>query len=625
MTEGILSNTSLIIERNVMVPMRDGVALATDIYRPRPDPDHAARAVPVILERTPYGKHLDSRTEREPGSHGPQSREEIAARFVAEGYAVVYQDCRGRYHSGGVFTKYLSDADDGYDTCDWIVRQPWCNGKIATKGLSYAAHTQVALASTGAPGLTAMFVDSGGFSNGYQSGIRQGGAYELKQAAWAVLFAASTAKREGNTAFARTLADIDVDGWFKRMPWRRGNSPLSGAPEYEDFLFDQWERGTFDAYWKQPGIYAEGFYDQLANVASVHMSSWYDVYTRTAAENYMSLRKAGNAPVRLILGPWIHGNRWETYAGDVEFGPASTFGGNVAASYFDARLRWFEAFLKGDEQAIGDWPAVMIFVMGGGSGRRDAQGRLEHGGRWREEANWPLDDTRWTRFNFHQNGALLPQPPKSDGSLSYAFDPKDPVLTIGGCVVSRPPGILAGGFDQRTDPRFFGCEAPFRPLSERPDVLVFQTEPLAADVEITGPVVAHLWISSTCPDTDFTVKLVDVYPPSEDYPQGFALNLTDGILRVRYRTGWDKPELMEPGQIYPIRIEAFPTSNWFKAGHRIRIDVSSSNFPRFDVNPNTGEPEAQATTTRVARNTLHLSEKFPSHVVLPVIRREDHR
>ena len=183
MKDSTFSNLAMVIERNVMVAMRDGIRLATDIYRPRAEPGEEGRSFPVIMERTPYGKHLDSRTEREPGSTGPMSREEVATYFVAQGYIVVYQDCRGRYGSEGTFTKYLSEADDGHDTCAWIVRQPWSNGKIATKGLSYAAHTQMALASTGAPGLVAMYVDSGGFSNGYQSGIRQGGAYELKQAA----------------------------------------------------------------------------------------------------------------------------------------------------------------------------------------------------------------------------------------------------------------------------------------------------------------------------------------------------------------------------------------------------------------------------------------------------------
>ena len=623
MKESTFSNLAVIIERNVMVKMRDGVRLATDIYRPGSDGESTENAYPVILERTPYGKHLNSRTEREPGSQGPMSREDVAMYFVAHGYVVIYQDCRGRYGSEGSFTKYLSEADDGFDTCEWIVSQAWSNNRIGTKGLSYSAHTQMALASTGAPGLQAMYIDSGGFSNGYQSGIRQGGAYELKQAAWALLFASTIAQRSGNTAVATTLKNIDVEAWFKRMPWSRGNSPLSSVPEYEDFLFDQWERGSFDGYWKQPGIYAEGFYHHLSDVATVHLSSWYDVYTRTAAENYISLARIGSAPVRLILGPWDHGNRWLTFAGDVDFGPEATFGGHIASTFLDARLAWFDKCLKGTGDSVRD-PNVMLFIMGGGSGRKNADGRMQHGGYWRTEQDWPIPRAQWTPYHLQLDGTLSPEWPQQDtGELGYLYDPSHPTPTIGGAVVSRPPGILAGAFNQNSDPRFFGCDAPFGPLAQRDDILVFSTQPLQADMEITGPIVANLWISSDCPDTDFTIKLIDEYPPNEDYPEGFAMNLTDGILRVRYRDSWEDPTMMEPGVVYPIRIEAFPTGNLFKAGHRIRLDISSSNFPHFDVNFNTGEPETQATTSRVASNKVHISREYPSHVVLPIIPARD--
>jgi len=188
----------------------------------------------------------------------------------------------------------------------------------------------------------------------------------------------------------------------------------------------------------------------------------------------------------------------------------------------------------------------------------------------------------------------------------------------GGSVVSRPPAILAGAYDQAEGPEFFGCQPPYRPLSSRSDVLVFQTEPLQEDVEVTGNVEAEIWISSDRLDTDFTIKLIDVYPPSADYPDGYAMNLTDGILRARYRDSWETPSLLTPGEICRIRIQAFPTSNLFRRGHRIRVDVSSSNFPKFDVNPNTGEPEARAAGLQVATNRIHMGAEHPSHVVLPI-------
>lgn len=617
LTEYTLGQDGAMCRREFMVPMRDGIHLATTVYFPGTSLPALGARFPTILERTPYGKDEPSRSERTHNCPQPLARADVARHFVERGYVVVYQDCRGRYGSEGEFTKYLSDAADGHDTCAWIVQQPWSDGAIGMKGLSYAAHTQMAAASVGAPGLRAMVVDSGGFSNAYQSGVRQGGAYELKQAAWAVMFAAEHSRRLQRPGFE--LTPEDLDRWFKRMPWRRGDSPLTATPDYEDFLFDQWERGTFDDYWKQPGLYAQGHYDAIRNVAAIHVSSWYDVYSRTAVENHVGTTALGGVS-RLVLGPWTHGNRWETHAGDADFGPAARLQGSVAASFLDLRLRWFDRWLKDVKNGAGHELPVLLFVMGGGSGRRNAEGRLDHGGQWRAERSWPIKRAQITRYYLSENGAL-DRAPASAGtaSLSYRFDPADPVITLGGSVVSRPPAILAGGFDQVEQPQFFGCRVPGRALADRPDVLVFQTEPLAEDVEVTGEVVVELSISSDCPDTDFTAKLVDVYPPNADYPQGYALNLTDGILRARYRDSWESPSPLQPDQVYAIQIRLFPTSNVFQRGHRIRLDISSSNFPKFDVNPNTGEDEARATHQRVARNTVHLGRMYPSSVLLPVI------
>ncbi|AMO22674.1 CocE/NonD family hydrolase [Ramlibacter tataouinensis] len=599
------------VESDVMVPMRDGIALATDIYFPTTDGKRAPGRYPCILERTPYGKGEPSRSERDSTDTEPLTRREVAGYFVKNGYVVIYQDCRGRHKSGGEFTKYLDDANDGYDTCRWITSQGWSDGTIATKGLSYAAHTQMAAASAGAPGLRAMVVDSGGFSNGFQSGIRQGGAYELKQAAWAVMFAAEHAGLE--------LSPEDLDRWFKRMPWRRGHSPLTPTPQYEEFLFDQWERGSFDEFWKQPGIYAQGYYPQLWHLPVIHISSWYDVYSRTAIENF-SGTIADGAPKRLILGPWTHGNRWETYAGDVDFGPAARFEGNLAPSLLEFRRRWFDRWLKGCCNGANHEPPVMLFVMGGGTGRKNADGRLDHGGCWRAEEQWPIPSTEKTTLHLHADGTLATtRPTEPRAAREYVFDPLDPVPTIGGSVVSRPPAIFAGGFDQVERADFFGCKSPGRPLADRHDVLVFQTAPLQQDLEVTGDIEVVLHVSTNCPDTDFTAKLIDVYPPSADYPQGYALNLTDGIIRARYRDSWESPELLQPGAIYRVTVRMLPTSNLFKRGHRIRLDISSSNFPKFDVNPNTGEAEARAQRTQPASNRIHMDSGSPSYVVLPIV------
>ena len=588
-----------IVERDLMVPARDGVGLATDVYRPAGD-----GPFPVFLERTPYDKSAPSRSERTAAVAQPRSRAEVALYFVRCGYAVVYQDCRGRYKSGGRFTKYLSEAEDGYDTLDWLMRQSWCNGRIGTFGLSYAAHTQAALGCLDPPGLAAQFLDCGGFSNAYRSGIRHGGAFDLKQATWAYNNALADTK---DPAVRAELRAQDIKAWFTRMPWRKGRSPVSAAPEYEDYLFEQWSHGTFDDFWKQPGIYAEGYYDRYADVPVVNLSGWYDPYARTAVENYLGLSRGKRGPMRLILGPWTHGDRSLTYAGDIDFGPAAPVDGNLAEDFFALRRRWFDRWLKGVANGAETEPPVRVFVMGGGSGRRNGAGRLDHGGRWRTAADWPLPETQWTKFYLHSDRTLGRELPDAGAQpLGYASDPRYPVPTIGGALSSGEPVMRGGAYDQRA-------------LAERPDVLVFATLPLERDLEVTGPVTVRLWIASDGPDTDFTAKLIDVHPPNEDYPEGFAMNLSEGILRARYRDSWEEPSPIVPGEVYAITIELFPTGDLFARGHRLRLDISSSNFPHFDINPNSGEPEGSMEHPRVAHNRVFVDAAHPSHVILPII------
>ena len=245
---------------------------------------------------------------------------------------------------------------------------------------------------------------------------------------------------------------------------------------------------------------------------------------------------------------------------------------------------------------------------------------MDHGGRWKTADDWPIPAAVDQPFYLTPDGGLTPHAPTVDeAALSYEYDPAHPVPSIGGTITSGAPIMYGGAYDQREGPDFFGSEAPGRPLADRPDVLVFQTPPLESPVEVTGPLVVRLWISSDAPDTDFTAKLVDVYPPNSDYPDGFAMNVTDGIVRVRYRDSWESPRLMTPGEVVQVVVEAFPTSNLFGAGHRIRLDISSSNYPHFDVNFNTGEPEGLATASRVARNTVYMDRDRPSHAVLPVV------
>ena len=611
--------------REFMVRMRDGVRLATDVYLPAGFLPGIDAPLPAILERTPYGKRDVSRSEINQGRPAAH-RGSIAAYFVARGFAVVFQDCRGRHGSEGEFTKYLSEGPDGYDTLEWITQQDWSTGRTGTMGLSYAAHTQMAAACLNPPGLACMVIDSGGFANSYHCGIRQGGAFELKQATWAVNQAKGSQAVLSDPLLKAALDAQDLMDWFARMPWRPGQSPLRCVPEYERYLFDQWTHESFDEFWQQPGIYAEGFYDTMTRVPTVLMSSWYDAYVRSTMDNFAALSKRDSAdtPTYLIMGSWLHGDRNVHYSGDVDFGPAAMIEGHIAEDWLAFRAQWFDRWLKPGKEAQAAQgrpdPAVRVFMMGGGSGARNAAGRMEHGGSWIQSPHWPLMETHFTPFYLHEDGLLSAQPPEAaDASVTYAFDPANPVPTIGGALTSGAPVFEGGAFDQREGERFFGSRHSGVPLAARNDVLVFETAPLAEDMAVIGPVTVQLHVSSDAPDTDFTAKLIDLCPPNNDYPEGFAMNLTDGIFRCRFHASWSEPEFLESGRIYQIKIEPFATANLFKRGHRIRLDISSSNFPRFDVNPNSGESPALARAPRIALNTVHMGKHTASHVVLPVV------
>ena len=608
--------------RNFNVPMRDGVLLSTDVYLPGAWEEEGLPRRPVILERTPYDKSGVSRSEITLANSEPRTREQIAEYFACHGYVVVMQDCRGCYDSGGVFEKYVNEARDGLDTQTWILSQEWCNGRVGTMGFSYGAHTQCALAAMNPVGLACMFIDSGGFSSAYHGGVRQGGAFEMKQATWAyrqVMKRCSTF----DPAQHESAPEIpDIAEWMRKPDWAPGSSPLSVAPEFENYFFDQWRRGLFDDYWKQPGLYAEGYYDSFPDVPIAILGSWYDPYVRTCITNFLGLREHRSAPLHLVMGPWTHGDRSQTFAGDVDFGPSATLDGNLAEDYFALRLAWFDRYLKGASGVANVLESpVSYFCMGGGRGVPGESGRLQHGGCWRTSAVWPPDGSRPLQLFLGENGRLLDTASnRDDGAVQFRFDPRDPVPTIGGAVTSGGQIMSGGAFDQVQTPETFAVReiATVRPLQQRPDVTAFRSEPLSEKLTIAGPVVAELWVSSDCPDTDFTLKLIDEYPKQTDLPEGYAMNITDGIFRMRYRDGWEREVPLENDEIYMIRIEAFDTCNTFTKGHRIRVDISSSNYPHFDINPNTGRPIGDMKNSTAAVNTVHCSRHHPSRVILNV-------
>ncbi|MCO6382683.1 CocE/NonD family hydrolase [Oceanicola sp. 502str15] len=600
-----------VVLKDVMVPMRDGVRLATDIVLPAREGRALAGPFPTLLHRTPYDKNGTRLSEVSAAEPTPKSNLEVAKVLARAGFAVMNQDCRGRYGSEGVFKKYIGEGEDGADSLEWARGQGWCNGRFGTFGLSYSAHVQTALALQEPEGLEAMFIDSGGFWNAYQGGVRRGGAFELKQATWALKHA-RLSPRASDPLVKAALEGEDVTEWFKAMPWRRGVSPVRHVPEYEEYLFEQWEHGTFDAFWALPELYAAPHYPRLSRVPVFLVCGWFDPYAETILEHFRGWRAHGGH-AEAVIGPWLHGRRSVTHGGDVDFGPGSVIDGLLAEDYEALRVDWFRRWLL-DAPVGARPPLAHWFAMGGGAGERDAEGRMGHGGAWRKDAAWPPEASREIALLLTAEGGLTMGSACPEGEMVLRTDPMDPVPSIGGAVTSGEPVMVGGAFDQVTSPAIFGARAPYLPLAARPDVLVFATPPLAEPVEIAGPVVLEIDLVTDVPDMDLTAKLIDWTPPSESDPKGFAMNLTDGILRLRYRDDWANPSLLDPGRRYDVRVELLPVAALFAKGHRIRLDISGSNFPKFDVNPQTGEPEGRARGSRIAHSTLFFGGDRPARL-----------
>ncbi|MCE2395497.1 CocE/NonD family hydrolase [Candidatus Poribacteria bacterium] len=587
----------------MMIPMRDGVRLATDIYLPALNGQPASGKFPVILERTPYDKAGSGNVTN--GTY-----------YARRGYVCAIQDVRGRFVSEGEWYPFAKEAPDGYDTVEWLAAQEWSDGQVGTMGASYCGSDQSALATLNPPHLSTMIVAVGA-SNYYHCSMRQNGALEQRFMIYAFRMATTSkeAFADANIKAAVDRAFANAGEWVSRAPLKKGTSPLRMLPNYEQWVLDLFTHGEYDDYWKQRGYAISQYYEEHADVPTLYLGGWYDSYARATCENYTALSKMKNSRQVLLMGPWTHGGWGVTNAGDVDFGNHSFI------NYNDLRLAWFDHFLKGLHTEVSDWSPVKIFVMGTGEGIPNYQGRLHHSGYWRDEQDFPLPDTQFTPYYLHVDGELSTVLPSTDGLTSrFSFDPRDPVPTIGGGISAADPIMGAGAFDQRGNSRFFGCQDTL-PLNARSDVLTFQTSPLENDVEVTGPITVKLHASSSARDTDFTAKLIDVCPLSDDFPDGLAINLTDSIIRARYRSGWDTPELLEPGNVYEFVFELYPTSNVFKKGHRIRLDISSSNWPRFDVNPNTGGDLGVERRLEIAEQTIYHEPEHASHVVLPIINR----
>ncbi|MBE7539974.1 MAG: CocE/NonD family hydrolase [Opitutaceae bacterium] len=597
----------VIVRKDVMVPMRDGVRLATDLYLPARGGIPADGRFPVVLTRTPYDK---SETAWTPLN-------EIGPYYASRGYVFVAQDTRGRFASEGEWHMLTDDGRDGWDCAAWIARQSWSDGKIGMFGTSYVGGTQHAMALEKVPQLTTVIpVDA--MSNIGRQSLRNAGAFEMRFWNWIMtkVTKGSRAGRDPGTAAELMELSGQRFNYLKHLPIRPGTTPLQLAPEYEDWLVQAMRHGADDSFWAQNNILADP--KRYKDMPVYLVGGWYDSWGGNTTANFTALSQAIKGPVYLIMGPWIHGDQGKSAHGQASFGADAAIPDPLAW-----RLEWYDHWLKGIENSVGRSAPfatnVRIFVMGTGDGRKTASGLLNHGGYWRNEREWPLARTRYTPYYFQPGGELSTTKPASKaGGTSFQFDPRDPVPTLGGPISSGDDIMQQGAWDQRGGPQFWNWPNPL-PISARNDVLVFRTAPLEADVEVTGEIEVKFWASSSAVDTDFTAKLIDVYPPSGDFPHGFDLNIGDGIVRARFRDSLKEEKLMEPGKVYPFTLRIYPTSNVFKKGHRIRVDISSSNFPRFDVNPNTGEPLADNRRVVIATNTLVHDRSHPSHIVLPVI------
>jgi uncharacterized protein len=554
---------------HVRVPMRDGIHLDSNVFHPA-----GGARYPAILIRTPYGKGADFLP--------------AYSSFIQHGYAIVMQDVRGRYASEGVFDALHQEGPDGYDTLNWIAAQPWSDGKVGMIGGSYLGIAQWQVALLNNPHLKAIFPVVSGSDDYLDRFYSPGGAMKLGHR---LLWLSQNLSPPGKPKPA-------FGSYIGHLPLRTSDSVAAGRtlPIYQAAL----EHPTYDSFWKELSVREK--IDRI-RVPVFAVGGWYDNYVESDLGAFAALHKPGKPETkhRIMIGPWPH-NMSSPFAG-------VGFGSDSGAPIRAYQIEWFDHWLKGaPEEAAHSTPwawhsvraevdeaPMHIFVMGVN--------------RWRDEQEWPLARTRYTAFYLTSKGHA--NTGKGDGALvwnlgkkakpdQYIYDPRDPVPTMGGAVCCDPKIFPWGPMDQR-------------PVEKRKDVLVYTSDALKQDLEVTGPVRVVLYASSSAPDTDFTAKLIDVLPSGE------ARNLTDGILRERYRNGLEKAELGEPGEIYRLTIDAGVTSNVFLAGHRIRVEISSSNFPRFDRNPNTGRPLADETVLKKAQQTVYHDRIYPSHVLLPVV------
>jgi putative CocE/NonD family hydrolase len=558
---GAQQTYEVVVERGVTVAMRDGVTLRADIYRPRSE-----GKFPVLLQRTPYDKN---------------STFALGMRAAAKGYVVVVQDVRGRYTSDGEWYPFKHESDDGYDTVEWAAALPFADGRVGMFGGSYVGATQMLAAISHPPHLAGIcpVVTASNYHNGW---TYQGGAFEQWfNESWTSQLSQDTMNRivkaDTNAMVGANVLPLSKYPLFN-FNFGQDDLKQAVAPYFLDWL----AHPDYDAYWKRWSI--EEYYPSI-QVPALTVAAWYDIFQGGSLRNYDGLlAKAGNAEARknqkllVVIGGHAGTGR---KIGDLDFGPAAEeFNEN------DVILLWYDYLFYGVKSRFAGDKPVRIFVMGANV--------------WRDEDAWPLARAHETKYFLESRAQLSTRAAPGEVSESYVYDPTNPAPTVGGPLCCDAEHLGPGPRDQR-------------PVEARGDVLSYSTPELMRDTEVTGPVTLELYASSSAMDTDFTAKLVDVWP------DGYAQNLTEGIVRAAYREPESKPQALEPGRVYAFHIDMWSTSNVFLKGHRIRLEVSSSNFPRFDRNLNTGKSAADSQASVKATNTIYHDSKYPSALILPIV------
>jgi uncharacterized protein len=592
------------LQKSVMIPMRDGVRLSTDLYFPVGAPE----PLPVILIRTPYNKKL-FRPGRPSGYYAWKGGDVRVMLFAGQGYVVAVQDLRGRYESEGTWRVGTPERNDGSDTVDWLAAQSWSTGKIGTYGCSYLGEDQLQLAATRNPHHLAAIPqgDGGAYTGTHRTfGFMDGGAFELASAiGWfpregsRIFYHAPP--RTPDSVLAETSDDftpgpirpkVDYQRVMWSLPLIDMMQRIGGPPTYfKDFV----SHAPDEDYWK--GFHYVADSDHF-NTPALQINSWYDLGINETFDLWNLMRRNGDSETAqdnqfVIISPTTHceseATSEHTVVGERDLGDARL-------DYYRIYLAWFDHWLRGISNDVLKMPKIQIYVMGKNQ--------------WRGENEWPLARTRFTKYYLHSggrantrygNGTLELSPPSQESPDSFIYDPRTPVPSLGGVICcTAAPDAQGGSYDQST-------------LEMRDDVLVYTSPALKQGVEVTGPLELVLYVSSSAKDTDFTGKLEDVYP------DGRAFNLQDGLLRARYREGYGKKVWMKGGEVYELKIDMHAISNYFAPGHRIRLEVSSSNFPRLDRNLNTGGNNYDETEWVVANNRLYHSTQYPSYLLLPVI------